>query len=215
VSEGTLYGEGQSWFARLLERRQERRPDLEARELRRRLLSGLRGRVVEIGCGEGRAFELYPAAVEHVLVVEPDPAARIAAAGRAAEAPVRVDVAEGYAERLPLADGSVDAAVCVWVLCSVPDPAEALADVRRVLAPGGVLALVAKAPGPDGAPSPPVTPPRGAVAARLFAPVKRWASRRVRHPAPEELRAIVEAAGFDVAELRVAGGWIEIAARAP
>lgn len=141
MSQGTLYGEGQSRFARLLEWRQERRPDVKARELRRRLLSELRGRVVEIGCGEGRAFELYPPVVEHVLAVEPDPAARIAAAGRAAEAPVAVDVAEGYAERLPLADGSVDVAVCAWVLCSVPDPAAALAEVRRVLAPGGVLAF--------------------------------------------------------------------------
>jgi SAM-dependent methyltransferase len=141
VSEGTLYGPGQSRFARLLERREERRPDLASRELRRRLLSGLAGRVVEIGCGEGRAFELYPPTVEHVLAVEPDPAARAAATERAAVAPVPVEVAEGFAERLPLADGSVDAAVCVWVLCSVPDPAAALAEVRRVLAPDGRLAV--------------------------------------------------------------------------
>ena len=141
MPEGTLYGEGQSRFARLLERREERRPDVASRELRRRLLSGLHGRVVEIGCGEGRAFELYPPSVEHVLAVEPDPTARAAAAARGADAPVPVEVAEGYAERLPLADGSVDAAVCVWVLCSVPDPAEALAEVRRVLAPGGELAV--------------------------------------------------------------------------
>jgi ubiquinone/menaquinone biosynthesis C-methylase UbiE len=52
-----------------------------------------------------------------------------------------VEVAEGYAEQLPVGDGSVDAAVCVWVLCSVPDPAAALAEVRRVLAPEGVLAF--------------------------------------------------------------------------
>jgi len=141
VSQGTLYGEGRSWFARLLERREERRPDLRARGLRRGLLSGLRGRVVVIGCGEGRAFELYPPDVEHVLAIEPDAAARLAAAERAAEAPVPVDVVEGDAARLPLAEGSVDAAVCAWVLCSVPDPAAALAEVRRVLAPGGVLAF--------------------------------------------------------------------------
>jgi SAM-dependent methyltransferase len=141
VSGSPLYGEGQSRFARLLERREERRPDIASRELRRRLLSGLSGRVVEIGCGEGRAFELYPPAVEHVLGVEPDPAARAVAAEAAAAAPVPVEVAEGFAERLPLADGSVDVAVCVWVLCSVPDPAAALAEVRRVMAPGGALAV--------------------------------------------------------------------------
>jgi SAM-dependent methyltransferase len=141
VSQTTLYGPGQSWFARLLERREQRRPDVASQELRRRLLSGLSGRVVEIGCGEGRAFELYPPAVDRVLAVEPDPTARAAAAERAAAAPVPVEVAEGYAEQLPVGDGSVDAAVCVWVLCSVPDPAAALAEVRRVLAPEGVLAF--------------------------------------------------------------------------
>ena len=141
MSQPTLYGPGQSWFARLLERREQRRPDVASQELRRRLLSGLGGRVVEIGCGEGRAFELYPPTVDRVLAVEPDPTARAAAAERAAAAPLPVEVAEGYAERLPLADGSVDAVVCVWVLCSVPDPAAALAEVRRVLAPEGLLAF--------------------------------------------------------------------------
>jgi ubiquinone/menaquinone biosynthesis C-methylase UbiE len=107
--------------------------------LRRRLLAGLRGRVIEIGCGEGRAFELYPARVESVLAVEPDPTARAAAAERARSAPVAVEVVAGVAERLPAADGAFDAAVAVWVLCSVPDPAAALAEITRVLAPGGEL----------------------------------------------------------------------------
>jgi ubiquinone/menaquinone biosynthesis C-methylase UbiE len=110
-----------------------------SRELRRRLFAGLRGRVIEIGCGEGRAFELYPARVESVLAVEPDPTARAAAAERAGSAPVPVQVVDGVADRLPAADGSFDAAVLVWVLCSVPDPARALAEVARVLAPGGEL----------------------------------------------------------------------------
>ncbi len=97
--------------------------------------------MVEIGCGEGRAFELYPARVESVLAVEPDPTARAAAAERARSAPVPVEVVEGVAERLPAADGGFDAAVCVWVLCTVPDPAAALAEITRVLAPGGELRL--------------------------------------------------------------------------
>jgi ubiquinone/menaquinone biosynthesis C-methylase UbiE len=95
--------------------------------------------VIEVGCGEGRAFDLYPPGVESVLAVEPDAAARAAAAERAAAAPVPVDVVAGVAERLPAADAAFDAAVAVWVLCSVPHPAAALAEMRRVLVPGGEL----------------------------------------------------------------------------
>ena len=135
----TLYGPQQSRFARLLETRESRRPDAVARELRRLLLAGLRGRVLEVGCGDGRAFEHYPPRVEHVLAVEPDAAARAAAAVRAAAAPVPVDVVAGVADVLPAADGSVDAAVAMGVLCTVPDPAAALTELRRVLVPGGEL----------------------------------------------------------------------------
>jgi SAM-dependent methyltransferase len=134
-----LYGPQQSRFARHLERREQRRPDPVARELRRRLLAGLRGRVVEVGCGDGRAFEHYPPEVEHVLAVEPDPAAREAAAARAREAAVPIEVVDGSAGALPAGDGAFDAAVLVWVLCSVPDPAAALRELRRVLVPGGEL----------------------------------------------------------------------------
>ena len=98
--------------------------------------------MIEVGCGEGRAFELYPARVESVLAVEPDPTARAAAAERARSAPVPVEVVAGVAERLPAADGAFDAVVAVWVLCSVPDPAAALAEFARVLAPGGELRVV-------------------------------------------------------------------------
>ena len=63
AADPPLYGADQSRFARYLERREARSPDLVARELRRRLLAGLRGRVLELGCGDGRAFEHYPPAV--------------------------------------------------------------------------------------------------------------------------------------------------------
>ena len=134
-----LYGPQQSRFARQLERREQRHPDQEARALRRRALAGLRGSVVEVGCGDGRSFEHYPPGVVHVLAVEPDATARETAAERARNAAVPIDVVGGTAEQLPAEDGAFDAAVLMGVLCTVPDPAAALGELRRVLRRGGEL----------------------------------------------------------------------------
>jgi ubiquinone/menaquinone biosynthesis C-methylase UbiE len=134
-----LYGPQQSRFARYLERREQRKPDLEARELRRRALAGLHGRVIEVGSGDGRSFEHYPADVDRVLAVEPDPTARAAAVERAQAAGMQIEVVDGDAGALPAGEGAFDAAVVMGVLCSVPDPAAALGELRRVLVPGGEL----------------------------------------------------------------------------
>jgi ubiquinone/menaquinone biosynthesis C-methylase UbiE len=135
----SLYGPGQSRFARYLERQERRRPDPVARELRKRLLAGLRGRVIEVGAGDGRSFEHYPPEVERLIAVEPDPVAREAAAERASAVAAPIEVVTGVAEALPSPDASFDAAVAMGVLCSVPDVPAALAELRRVLAPGGEL----------------------------------------------------------------------------
>ncbi|HYZ18336.1 MAG TPA: class I SAM-dependent methyltransferase [Gaiellaceae bacterium] len=134
-----LYGPQQSAFARYLERREARRPDPVHRELRRRLLAGLRGRVIEVGSGDGRSFEHYPARVSHVVAIEPDATARGSAAMRALEAAVPIEVVDGVGDSLPAGDGAFDAAVLMGVLCTVPEPSAALAELRRVLVPGGEL----------------------------------------------------------------------------
>jgi ubiquinone/menaquinone biosynthesis C-methylase UbiE len=137
--ERPLYGEQQSRFARYLERREARRPDPGYRELRRRLVSGLGGAVVEVGAGGGPTFEHYPSEVERLLAVEPDPDARAQAAERAAAIPIEIEIVEGLADSLPAADASYDATVVSGLLCSVPDPHAALEELRRVLRPGGEL----------------------------------------------------------------------------
>jgi ubiquinone/menaquinone biosynthesis C-methylase UbiE len=110
-----------------------------ATEHRRRLLAGLSGSVVELGAGHGLNFPHYPTAVTEVLAIEPEPTLRAGAAEAAANAPVPIRVLGGVADELPLADASVDAAVASLVLCSVPDQDRALAELRRVLRPGGDL----------------------------------------------------------------------------
>jgi hypothetical protein len=110
-----------------------------ATEHRRRLLDGLRGTVLELGAGHGLNFPHYPSTVTQVIAVEPEPALRAAAVEAAPAAPVPIRVLPGVAEELPLEDESVDAAVASLVLCSVPDHDHALAELRRVLRPGGEL----------------------------------------------------------------------------
>jgi ubiquinone/menaquinone biosynthesis C-methylase UbiE len=135
----SLYGPQQSRFARYLERREARSPDAGFRELRRRLVAGLEGAVIEVGAGGGPTFEHYPPEVGTLLAVEPDPVARAQAAERAALVPIRIEVVEGFADSLPAADASYDAAVVSGLLCSVPDAGAALAELRRVLRPRGEL----------------------------------------------------------------------------
>src|SRR5438445_10436659 len=80
-------------------------------------LAGLRGRVIEIGAGNGLNFRHYPAEVQEVVAVEPEPYLRARAREAAATAPVPVTVVDGTADRLPAQEGEFDAAVASLVLC--------------------------------------------------------------------------------------------------
>jgi|SRR5579875_523069 len=106
---------------------------------RTELLVGLRGRVLELGAGNGINFGHYPAGVDEVVAVEPEPYLRARARAAAGAAPVRVSVEPGVGERLPFPDASFDGAVASLVLCTVADQAAALRELRRVLRPGGEL----------------------------------------------------------------------------
>jgi ubiquinone/menaquinone biosynthesis C-methylase UbiE len=103
------------------------------------LLAGLTGSVIEVGAGNGLNFRHYPDTVADVLAVEPEPHLRELALVSAREARVPITVADGTAEGLPAGDGSFDAVVASLMLCSVADQAVALAEMHRVLRPGGEL----------------------------------------------------------------------------
>lgn len=106
------------------------------RDMRRELLSEARGRTIDIGSGTGANLELYPDDVD-LTMAEPDLhmarqlRRKLAESGRAAE------FVEAGAESLPFEDSSFDTAVFTLVLCTVPDPRAALAEVARILKPGG------------------------------------------------------------------------------
>ncbi len=128
-------------FARLYARVLAPNEPAELKQRRRELLSGLHGRVVELGAGAGTNFPLYPETVAEVVAVEPEPYMRAQAQAAAArdDVRVRVTVVDGIADALPLTDDSCDAAVACLVLCSVPDQGTALAELRRVLKDDGEL----------------------------------------------------------------------------
>jgi ubiquinone/menaquinone biosynthesis C-methylase UbiE len=123
------------WFARYGARNEER----GNRELRRELVAGLTGRVMEVGAGTGLNFPHYPASVAEVVAVEPEPYLRSRTMEAASAAPVPIRVVDGTAADLPAADGEFDAVVVSGLLCSVPSAADALLEFRRVLRPGGEL----------------------------------------------------------------------------
>jgi len=125
--------------ARLYAKQSEAAESRGVADQRRRMLAGLAGEVVEIGAGNGLNFCHYPQAVTVVHAFEPDSYLRGLAARAGDDAAVPVKVADAVAEDLPLADACVDAAVASLVLCSVRDPGRAIAELHRVVRPGGEL----------------------------------------------------------------------------
>jgi ubiquinone/menaquinone biosynthesis C-methylase UbiE len=106
------------------------------------LVSGARGRVVEIGAGTGLNIAHYPDGIDELVLMEPEPAMRRKLARRLQRHARAARLIDAPAERLPLTDESVDTVVSTLVLCTVDDPERALREIARVLRPGGQLLFV-------------------------------------------------------------------------
>jgi SAM-dependent methyltransferase len=121
----------------------------EVARLREAACAGLAGRILEIGFGSGLNLPFLPAAVTSVDAVEPSEVGWTRSAPRreAARVPVRRTGLDG--QRLEADDASYDAALATFTLCTVPDPAAALREIRRVLRPGAALHVLEHGLAPD------------------------------------------------------------------
>jgi SAM-dependent methyltransferase len=106
-------------------------------EKRTQLLASAQGSVLEIGAGTGFNLPYYPPAVSAITVTDPVDGMLKRSRKRAAKAGKEVTTTRASAEALPFEDASFDTVVASFVLCSVDDQDRALAEIRRVLKPGG------------------------------------------------------------------------------
>ncbi|MGI8939241.1 MAG: class I SAM-dependent methyltransferase [Iamia sp.] len=131
-------------FARVYDKAVAKTEEACFQDWRSELLAGLSGTVVELGAGTGANLAHYPAAVERLVVTEPEPAmlAQLRDHLDRVVDGVEVEIRRAAASSVPLGDDEADAVVVTLVLCSVPDPAAVLAECRRVLRPGGRLVFL-------------------------------------------------------------------------
>lgn len=123
-----------AWYGAAMRRVDE----LGLRETRREVLAGAGGRTLDIGTGTGLNLPLFPGDVEELVLAEPDRhMSKVLRQKLEETARPDTELVQAPAESLPFPDSSFDSVTCMMVLCTVPEPAEALIEVARVLKPGG------------------------------------------------------------------------------
>ncbi|MEZ4404464.1 MAG: methyltransferase domain-containing protein [Kofleriaceae bacterium] len=161
---------------------------------RQRWVPQAAGAVLEIGVGTGLNLPFYDAAqVTAVTAIDPSPALLARAQARAAAAAVPVELVEAAAGAMPFDAGRFDCALVTYTLCSVDDPGAALADVRRVLRPGGRLIFVEHGRSPD---------PRTYRWQRRLTPA--WRAVGGNCHLDRDVAGLLRAAGYQVASLDAA-----------
>lgn len=129
-------------FAAIYDRGLKATEEAGLRLMRRDVLAGASGRTIDVGAGTGVNLGLFPAQIGELVLVEPDPHMLKKLRVNLAESGVGASAIQAPAESLPFADSSVDTIAFTLVLCTVPDPAAALAEAARVLRIGGRLLFI-------------------------------------------------------------------------
>jgi ubiquinone/menaquinone biosynthesis C-methylase UbiE len=163
---------------------------------RQRLVPSARGAVLEVGAGSGLNIPLYGSEVNRLYALDPSAELLRMARRRARGASFPIEWLEGSGEQIPLGDDCVDTVVSTWTLCSIADPGRALAEIARVLKPGGEFVFIEHGRSPDPG-------------------VSRWQDRLTpvwRHVAGgchlnRKIDDLIRAGGFDIAEL--ASGYVQ------
>jgi ubiquinone/menaquinone biosynthesis C-methylase UbiE len=116
---------------------------------RKQIMPWVRGEVLEVGIGSALNAPHYPDGLVRVTGLEPDAGMLSLAEERLEECRVPVDIVQGSAEMIPLPDASVDSVLMTFSLCTIPDPIQALSEMRRVLRPEGRLVFAEHGVAPD------------------------------------------------------------------